>query len=178
MEDGWGGRQILVPQPLSSRHSTKQQGVPPKFVASLQTLPTITPGALGLAHLIPKETRIVMSRGISMLWHLYLLPLASQPISSLIHVSDPSSSTHENLLMRLQARNGVQPTAQNQWGDWCNLKGTGFGVRPTVNTGDALADAFVWIKPGGECDVSRQLRRLAMVTDTGIGDIEHQCKTI
>ncbi|KFY71597.1 hypothetical protein V499_08186 [Pseudogymnoascus sp. VKM F-103] len=50
------------------------------------------------------------------------------------------------------SRNGVQPTAQNAWGDWCNLKGTGFGVRPTTNTGDALADAFVWIKPGGECD--------------------------
>ncbi|KAJ5420340.1 hypothetical protein N7465_002859 [Penicillium sp. CMV-2018d] len=50
------------------------------------------------------------------------------------------------------ARNGVQPTAQNAWGDWCNLKGTGFGVRPTTDTGDALADAFVWVKPGGESD--------------------------
>ena len=58
------------------------------------------------------------------------------------------------LLMKFQARNGVQPTAQLAWGDWCNVKGTGFGVRPTTNTGDALADAFVWIKPGGECDVS------------------------
>lgn len=52
------------------------------------------------------------------------------------------------------ARNGVQPTAQNAWGDWCNVIGTGFGVRPTTNTGDSLADAFVWVKPGGECDVS------------------------
>ncbi|KAJ5957566.1 1 4-beta cellobiohydrolase [Penicillium viridicatum] len=50
------------------------------------------------------------------------------------------------------ARNGVQPTSQNAWGDWCNLKGTGFGVRPTTDTGDALADAFVWVKPGGESD--------------------------
>jgi len=50
------------------------------------------------------------------------------------------------------SRNGVQPTAQNMWGDWCNLIGTGFGVRPTTNTGDALEDAFVWVKPGGECD--------------------------
>ncbi|CAI7572560.1 unnamed protein product [Penicillium pancosmium] len=49
-------------------------------------------------------------------------------------------------------RNGVQPTQQNAWGDWCNVKGTGFGVRPTTNTGDALADAFVWVKPGGESD--------------------------
>jgi cellulose 1,4-beta-cellobiosidase len=50
------------------------------------------------------------------------------------------------------SRNGVQPTSQQAWGDWCNVKGTGFGVRPTTNTGDALEDAFVWIKPGGECD--------------------------
>ncbi|APA07595.1 hypothetical protein sscle_03g023650 [Sclerotinia sclerotiorum 1980 UF-70] len=49
-------------------------------------------------------------------------------------------------------RNGVQPTAQQAWGDWCNVIGTGFGVRPTTNTGDALEDAFVWVKPGGEAD--------------------------
>ncbi|KGO75224.1 1, 4-beta cellobiohydrolase [Penicillium italicum] len=49
-------------------------------------------------------------------------------------------------------RNGVQPTSQNAWGDWCNVKGTGFGVRPTTDTGDTLADAFVWVKPGGESD--------------------------
>ena len=50
------------------------------------------------------------------------------------------------------ARNGVQPTAQQAWGDWCNVVGAGFGVRPTSNTGNALEDAFVWIKPGGESD--------------------------
>jgi cellulose 1,4-beta-cellobiosidase len=49
-------------------------------------------------------------------------------------------------------RNGKQPTGQSQWGDWCNVKSTGFGVRPTTNTGDALVDAFVWVKPGGESD--------------------------
>jgi len=50
------------------------------------------------------------------------------------------------------SRNGVQPTAQIAWGDWCNLIGTGFGVRPTTDTGNDLEDAFVWVKPGGECD--------------------------
>ena len=25
-------------------------------------------------------------------------------------------------------------------------------MRPTTNTGDALEDAFVWVKPGGEAD--------------------------
>jgi cellulose 1,4-beta-cellobiosidase len=50
------------------------------------------------------------------------------------------------------SRNGVQPTSQLAWGDWCNVINTGFGVRPTANTGNALEDAFVWVKPGGECD--------------------------
>ena len=39
-----------------------------------------------------------------------------------------------------------------EWGDWCNVKGAGFGVRPTSETGLELADAFVWVKPGGESD--------------------------
>lgn len=51
-----------------------------------------------------------------------------------------------------QGRSGVQPTQQLQWGDWCNVKGTGFGRLPTTNTGDALVDAIVWVKPGGESD--------------------------
>jgi len=50
------------------------------------------------------------------------------------------------------SRNGVQPTSQQAWGDWCNVVNTGFGVRPTTDTGNTLEDAFVWIKPGGECD--------------------------
>lgn len=56
--------------------------------------------------------------------------------------------------MSTAGRNGVQPTAQNAWGDWCNVIGTGFGVRPTTSTGDSLEDAFVWVKPGGESDGS------------------------
>jgi cellulase/cellobiase CelA1 len=69
-----------------------------------------------------------------------------------------------------QGRSGVQPTSQLQqgdsispiglfWssltritGDWCNVINTGFGIRPTTNTGDALVDAIVWVKPGGESD--------------------------
>jgi cellulose 1,4-beta-cellobiosidase len=49
-------------------------------------------------------------------------------------------------------RSGRQPTGQQDWGHWCNVIGTGFGVRPTTNTGLEVEDAFVWIKPGGECD--------------------------
>lgn len=51
-----------------------------------------------------------------------------------------------------QGRSGKQPTGQQAWGDWCNVIGTGFGIRPSANTGDSLLDAFTWVKPGGECD--------------------------
>ncbi|KAJ7085679.1 cellobiohydrolase II [Mycena belliarum] len=50
-----------------------------------------------------------------------------------------------------QGRSGVQNIRQ-QWGDWCNVKGAGFGTRPTSNTGYSTVDAIVWAKPGGECD--------------------------
>ncbi|KAK4038878.1 glycoside hydrolase [Parachaetomium inaequale] len=49
-------------------------------------------------------------------------------------------------------RSGKQPTGQTEWGHWCNAIGTGFGARPSANTGHDLLDAFVWVKPGGECD--------------------------
>jgi cellulase/cellobiase CelA1 len=72
------------------------------------------------------------------------------------------------------SRNGVQPTQQQAWGDWCNVIGTGFGVRPTTNTGDALADAFVWVKPGGECDVRRQLSYYGSIADIShLGNIRY-----
>lgn len=51
-----------------------------------------------------------------------------------------------------QGRSGKQPTGQKEWGDWCNAIGTGFGMRPSANTGLEIEDAFVWVKPGGECD--------------------------
>ncbi|KAH9901502.1 cellobiohydrolaseII [Cubamyces lactineus] len=50
-----------------------------------------------------------------------------------------------------QGRSGQQNLRQ-QWGDWCNIKGAGFGTRPTTNTGNSLIDAIVWVKPGGESD--------------------------
>ncbi|PWW72536.1 Glycoside Hydrolase Family 6 protein [Tuber magnatum] len=41
---------------------------------------------------------------------------------------------------------------RREWGQWCNVKNAGFGIRPSTNTGSALVDAFVWVKPGGESD--------------------------
>ncbi|KAI8270738.1 1,4-beta-D-glucan cellobiohydrolase CEL6A [Colletotrichum sp. SAR11_239] len=51
-----------------------------------------------------------------------------------------------------QGRSGKQPTGQQIWGDWCNVKDAGFGARPTVKTGIDTLDAIVWVKPGGESD--------------------------
>ncbi|KNG50486.1 cellobiohydrolase-like protein II precursor [Stemphylium lycopersici] len=48
-------------------------------------------------------------------------------------------------------RNGVTGLRQ-EWGNWCNIDGAGFGRRPTSTTGSSLVDAFVWVKPGGESD--------------------------
>lgn len=50
-----------------------------------------------------------------------------------------------------QGRSGVQ-NIRPEWGHWCNVKGAGFGQRPTGNTGNQYIDQIVWIKPGGECD--------------------------
>jgi cellulose 1,4-beta-cellobiosidase len=50
-----------------------------------------------------------------------------------------------------QSRSGAQ-NIRSKWGDWCNIKGAGFGTRPTTTTPDSLIDAIVWVKPGGESD--------------------------
>nr|CDF76449.1 glycoside hydrolase 6 [Malbranchea cinnamomea] len=51
-----------------------------------------------------------------------------------------------------QGRSGVQPTAQIEQGHWCNVIDTGFGTRPTTDTGNEYVDSIVWVKPGGESD--------------------------
>lgn len=42
----------------------------------------------------------------------------------------------------------VYPDAQ----DWCNPPGRGAGLRPTLDTGNALVDAYLWVKIPGESD--------------------------
>lgn len=38
--------------------------------------------------------------------------------------------------------------------EWCNPKGRSLGQAPTINTGSALVDAYLWIKRPGESDGS------------------------
>lgn len=45
-------------------------------------------------------------------------------------------------------RNGSGPSGN----EWCNARGIALGKTPTRETGDPLADAFLWVKPPGESD--------------------------
>ena len=56
--------------------------------------------------------------------------------------------TSRNGLGPWQFPAGTYPDPQ----DWCNPPGRGLGLRPTADTGDALIDAYVWIKVPGESD--------------------------
>jgi endoglucanase len=47
------------------------------------------------------------------------------------------------------SRNGLGPAADSAW---CNPAGRALGVRPTTATGNANADAFLWLKGPGESD--------------------------
>jgi endoglucanase len=49
------------------------------------------------------------------------------------------------------SRNGLGPSPDGQW---CNPSGRALGNRPTAATGDAIADAYLWIKRPGESDGS------------------------
>jgi endoglucanase len=48
------------------------------------------------------------------------------------------------------SRNGLGPSSEPE--AWCNPSGRALGERPTHATGDALADAYLWIKRPGESD--------------------------
>jgi endoglucanase len=72
-------------------------------------------------------------------------------------------STEENLAYgkQLSALTGgahfVIDTARNGNGaapgdEWCNPKGRALGIPPTTDTGEALCDAYLWLKRPGESD--------------------------
>jgi endoglucanase len=52
------------------------------------------------------------------------------------------------------SRNGAGPylEAKNDYESWCNPPGRKLGTAPTSETGDPLADAFLWLKHPGESD--------------------------
>ncbi len=55
--------------------------------------------------------------------------------------------------------------------DWCNPPGRGLGVTPTTNTGNALVDAYLWVKVPGESDGSCNRSVSGSTTDPEWGGI-------
>ncbi|HEY5479090.1 MAG TPA: glycoside hydrolase family 6 protein, partial [Gaiellaceae bacterium] len=55
--------------------------------------------------------------------------------------------------------------------DWCNPPGRGVGIPPTTNTGNALVDAYLWIKVPGESDGSCNRSVVGSTTDPEWGGI-------
>jgi len=49
------------------------------------------------------------------------------------------------------SRNGAGPAPDSEL-NWCNPSGRALGTPPTVATGGAHADAYLWIKRPGESD--------------------------
>ncbi len=41
---------------------------------------------------------------------------------------------------------------RNQCANWCNIRGSGIGPRPTTDTASPLIDAYAWLKTPGESD--------------------------
>lgn len=75
------------------------------------------------------------------------------------------------------SRNGLgpwTPPVGKYSGDpqvWCNPPGRGAGLRPTANTGDALLDAYLWVKVPGESDGSCNRSVPGATTDPEWGGI-------
>ena len=56
-----------------------------------------------------------------------------------------------------QGRSGRQNT-RVVWGNWCNVKGAGFGTHPKTCPGPILIDTIVRVKPGdGASNTSRRV---------------------
>lgn len=67
---------------------------------------------------------------------------------------DPVLQKHAVIDTSRNGRGSWQPPA-DKYEDaevWCNPPGRGLGRRPTLNSGDAYIDAFLWIKIPGESD--------------------------
>jgi endoglucanase len=50
------------------------------------------------------------------------------------------------------ARGPWRPPAYPDPQDWCNPPGRGLGLSPTLDTGEPLLDAYLWVKIPGESD--------------------------
>ncbi|KAF4619349.1 hypothetical protein D9613_004760 [Agrocybe pediades] len=73
-----------------------------------------------------------------------------------------------------QARSG-RGGIRTEWGQWCNVKNAGFGIRPTADQAilnNPNVDAIVWVKPGGESDGTSD-RSSARFDETCVSEVSH-----
>ncbi len=105
-------------------------------------------------------------------WHLTDEWYAANVDNAANPPSGPSVLTHFVVDTSRNGQGAWHPTAAYPDAqDWCNPPGRGLGARPTANTGNALADAFLWIKVPGESDGSCNRGIAGSTTDPEWGGI-------
>ncbi len=71
-------------------------------------------------------------------------------------MSNSSEITYgQQVSSQISGKHFVVDTSRNgngSTGQWCNPSGMAIGTKPTLQTGNALVDAFLWIKTPGESD--------------------------
>jgi len=67
-----------------------------------------------------------------------------------------------------QGRSGVQ-NIRDEWGNWCNIEGAGFGLRPGTSSVAGI-DQVVWVKPGGESDGTSDTSATRYDSTCGLND--------
>jgi endoglucanase len=95
---------------------------------------------------------------------------------NLRYAAYPAGTTH---FVIDTSRNGQGPwdwaaagyTSAGAAQDWCNPPGRGLGIAPTTNTGNALVDAYLWVKVPGESDGSCNRSVSGSTTDPEWGGI-------
>lgn len=73
-------------------------------------------------------------------------------ISLLTRVAQVTKTVPVSAVTGATTRFVYLPIATSQNRPLTTLQYAGFGPLPTTNTGEAIVDALVWVKPGGEAD--------------------------
>ncbi len=71
------------------------------------------------------------------------------------HTTEDNIEYGEELSALIGDKHFIIDTSRNgngSNGEWCNPSGMSLGQNPTVETGEELVDAYLWVKPPGESD--------------------------
>ncbi|KAH9486113.1 1,4-beta-D-glucan cellobiohydrolase CEL6B [Psilocybe cubensis] len=87
------------------------------------------------------------------------------------HLEEAGFPAHFIVDQTRAGRGGIR----TEWGQWCNVRGAGFGTRPTADQAvlqNPYVDAIVWVKPGGESDGTSD-RNASRFAETCAGPVAH-----